>query len=177
MQCTSSVLTVSLTFAPFRKWWQRLFSRRSPKPLPPPEDIETVQIEEYASSPTVPRKDLPTLSATNPITPPDDSGLDSSESSQDDKDEVETLSTTSSTSNGQKLHNIPVDRKWATRWYWQFLVLTVRTFRQSRHNLLAPLNLVQAVLLAIVCALIWFQVPKVEASISDGYGYVSICVV
>ena len=136
---------------------------------------EAVQIEEYASSPRLPRPQTHILSEVQILSsPPEDSGVGSSDnSSQDDKD---TLSTTSSTDEKEEVvgsKHIPLDRKWATRWYWQFLVLTVRTFRESRHNLLSALNVIQALLLAIVCALIWFQVPKVEQSISDGYGYVS----
>ncbi len=165
-----------------RKWWQKLFSR-SPKPLPPAiDDVEMqaevdVKIEEYASSPRLSRP--PTVSVDDPLNPDvavisskstvnhlalPDSGLGSSENSS------ETVSTHSNEGEGR---HIPQDRKWATRWYWQFLVLIVRTFRESRHNLLSFLNVVQAVLLAVVVALVWFQVPKIERSISDGYGYVS----
>ncbi len=117
------------------------------------------------------------LSATNPSTPEividrvespanvSDSGVNSTESNS------ESASTHSIEEKGGRA--IPQDRKWATRWYWQFLVLIVRTFRQSRQEILSIINVFQAVLLAIVCALVWFQVPKVERSISDGYGYVS----
>ena len=166
-----------------RKWWQRLFSR-SPQPLPPATDDvemqaeeEDMKIEEYASSPRLSRP--PILSTDDPMSSEvavipsqstdhqlalPDSGVSSSDSSSDD------VSTHSVEGEGR---HIPQDRKWATRWYWQFLVLIVRTFRESRHNLLSFLNVVQAVLLAIVSGLVWFQVPKLERSISDGYGYVS----
>ena len=163
-----------------RKWWQRIF--RLLKPLPPPpqnDDVEkqfeeAVQIEEYASSPRLPRPQTHMVSEVQVLSsPPEDSGVGSSDSSsQDDKD---TLSTSSSTEKEEEVgsRHILLDRKWATRWYWQFLVLTVRTFRESRHNLLSALNVIQALLLAVVCSLIWFQTPKVEQSISDGHGYVS----
>lgn len=68
---------------------------------------------------------------------------------------------------------VVVPRKWPTPWYWQFLVLTVRTFRQSRHVILSKAILVQSLLITLVCSLIWFQVPKEEDSIEDRYGLVS----
>ncbi len=157
-----------------------MFSRS----LPPPDDVENqvpedeVKIEEYASSPQLPRPQV--LSSINPSAPEiiadrvespanvSDSGVNSTDSNSN----VDTVST-HSTEEGERF--IPQNRKWATRWYWQFLVLMVRTFRQSRHDLLSPLNVLQAVLLSIVVALVWFQVPKLEPNISDGYGYVSGC--
>jgi hypothetical protein len=65
-------------------------------------------------------------------------------------------------------------RKWPTSWSWQLLVLIVRTFRQSRHVILSKLNLIQTILLAIITALIWFQVPEDERGINDRLGYVSM---
>lgn len=64
-------------------------------------------------------------------------------------------------------------RKWPTSWFWQLLVLTVRTFRQSRHVILSKLNLIQTILLAVIVSMIWFQVPEEERSINDRNGYVS----
>jgi len=37
------------------------------------------------------------------------------------------------TSMGESAREVRVQRKWPMSWYWQFGVLTVRTFRQSRH--------------------------------------------
>ena len=127
------------------------------------EKDNEMKIEEYASSPKLPRKVV--LSALNPIaelavetslsdTPP------SSESSSESEEDF-----------GHKLFKA---RKWPTRWYWQFLVLLVRTFRQSRHIILSKLNLLQTVILTAVACIIWFQLPKEEESISDRYGYVRV---
>ena len=63
-------------------------------------------------------------------------------------------------------------RKWPTSWFWQLLVLIVRTFRQSRHVILSKLSLIQTILLAVIVSLIWFQVPEDEMSINDRHGYV-----
>ena len=63
-------------------------------------------------------------------------------------------------------------RKWPTSWFWQLLVLIVRTFRQSRHVILSKLNLIQTILLAVIVSLIWFQVPEDEMSVNDRHGYV-----
>ena len=117
-----------------------------------------MDIMEYVQSPRLPRK-LPPLSVVNPIvelTPP----------ITEDEEEEETASIL----RGRQ-------RKWPTSWYWQLLVLTVRTFRQSRHLLLSKLNFIQAVCLAVVVSLIWFQVPREERSISDRYGVVSVTLV
>ncbi len=64
-------------------------------------------------------------------------------------------------------------RKWPTPWYWQFMVLVVRTFRQSRHVILSRVLLVQTLLITLVCSLLWFQVLDEEDSIEDRYGLVS----
>ena len=148
-----------------RKWWQKLFSR-SPQPLPP----ASAPIKEYTSSPQLPRS--PTVYAVNPLSPeivdkpssPPDNLSALPDNSSDD------VSTHSIEGEGR---HIPQDRKWATRWYWQFLVLIVRTFRESRHNFLSSLNLIQSLFLAIACALVWFQVLKVEENINDAFAFVS----
>ena len=121
-----------------------------------------MDIMEYVQSPRLPRK-LPPLSVVNPIvelTPP------ITEEEEEEEEEEETASIL----RGRQ-------RKWPTSWYWQLLVLTVRTFRQSRHLLLSKLNFIQAVCLAVVVSLIWFQVPREERSISDRYGVVSVTLV
>lgn len=69
--------------------------------------------------------------------------------------------------------NSSLSRKWPTSWFWQFLVLTVRTFRQSRHVILSKLNFIQTILISVVASLIWFQIPEDEESINDRQGYVS----
>lgn len=67
-----------------------------------------------------------------------------------------------------------LSRKWPTPWYWQLLVLIVRTFKVSRHVITSKLNLVQTVLMAVVVSIIWFQIPEEEESIEDRSGYVSV---
>ena len=70
-----------------------------------------VEILEYVQSPWLPRK-FPPLPA--PTT--------------DEKEEKEERAASGF---GRK------ERKWPVPWHWQFMVLTVRTFRQSRHILLS----------------------------------------
>ena len=133
---------------------------------PTPRPLNGMRIEEYASSPKLLRTTTP-FSAFNPLSevPLESSlveaDLPSSESSSDSGGDDE---------NSQKHFKV---RKWPTWWYWQFLVLLVRTFRQSRHVILSKLNLIQTVMLTTVACFIWFQLPKYEESISDRYGYVS----
>ena len=107
-----------------------------------------VEIMEYVQSPWLPRK-FPPLPAPTVLPPVDE-------------EEVRTAS-----SLGRR------ERKWPVPWHWQFIVLTVRTFRQSRHILLSKYNIVQALCLSLLVSLVWFQVPLVEESISDRYGVVS----
>ena len=125
-----------------------------------PEKKEEVdpdmEILEYASSPHILRKPPP--SAINPMMI-----MDSKESSLDPTPEPEAPSKTKGKT-----------RKWPTPWYWQFLVLVVRTFRQSRHVMLSKIGFVQTLLVAVVCSLVWFQISMEEDSISDRYGLVSM---
>lgn len=110
------------------------------------------EILEYDCSPHLPRKQPPV--ALNPLSDLSKPSLDSKPSAKHGRDKKE--------------------RRWPTPWYWQFLVLTVRTFRQSRHVILSPYNFVQTLLIAAVVSLLWFQVPLEEESISDRYGAVSV---
>ena len=127
------------------------------------KNVNGMRIDEYVSSPKLPGK--ASLSALNPLS----SELPAEPSSS----ETQPSSESSSESEGEGGRKLFKARKWPTRWYWQFLVLLVRTFRQSRHVILSKFNLVQTVLLTIVSSFIWFQLPNIEDSISDRYGYVS----
>ena len=124
---------------------------------------DKVEIEEYPSSPRLPGK-MSTTSATNPLS---DVPLESSSTVEEPSSEA---SSESGREDNRKSFKV---RKWPTRWYWQFLVLLVRTFRQSRHIILSKLNLVQTILLTIVSCIVWFQLPNSEDNISDRLGYVS----
>ena len=115
--------------------------------------VGVVKIEEYASSPRLPRKAQ--ISALNPIAELSDESCMS---------ETEPSSESSSDSGGDSGQDHFKVRKWPTRWYWQFLVLLVRTFRQSRHVILSKLNLIQTIILTAVTSIVWFQLPKHEDS-------------
>lgn len=136
------------------------------------KSIEGMEIDEYPSSPRLPGK-AASVSALNPL---------SELSTETSLPEMEPPSSSSSEPSSESSSESGEDtsrksfkvRKWPTRWYWQFLVLLVRTFRQSRHIILSKLNLLQTVLLTIVASVIWFQLPSHEDSIADRYGYVSV---
>ena len=141
-----------------RSWWQKCLywakSRRGNKAVV--KDKEENAIEEYPSSPRFPRRESTAqLMITN---------IANGDCDVKVKDEGGAES--------------PVDpslsRKWPTPWYWQLLVLTARTFRQSRHIILSKLNIIQCILIAIVISMIWFQIPEEEYSISDRRGFVSM---
>ena len=61
--------------------------------------------------------------------------------------------------------------KWPTPWYWQFLVLLARSFRQSRHILLSKMVVLRTVLIALMLGLVWFRLPR--DNIDDRFGFVS----
>ena len=126
--------------------------------------IDSLKMEEYPSSPKLPGE--APLSAMNPV---------SELPSETDLSESEPSSESSSVSGGDDDSSKGFKvRKWPTAWYWQFLVLLVRTFRQSRHIILSKLNILQTVLLTAVASVIWFQLPDHEDSISDRTGFVSV---
>ena len=126
--------------------------------------IDSLKIEEYPSSPKLPGK--APLSATNPVSElPSETDLSESEPSS------ESSSMTGGDDDSSKGFKV---RKWPTAWYWQFLVLLVRTFRQSRHIILSKLNILQTVLLTVLASVIWFQLPDHEDSISERAGFVSV---
>ena len=126
------------------------------------KQINGMRIEEYASSPKLPRNGSPAFFAFNPLSEIPEADPPTSESSSESGEDF----------SGEQIFKV---RKWPTRWYWQFLVLLVRTFRQSRHIILSKLNLIQTFILTAVASIIWFQLPKHEDSIPDRYGYVSTC--
>ena len=109
-------------------------------------------IGEYPSSPQFPRRGS-TVSTQKMVE-------EEEEDSVDKKFEEPTM-------------DVSLTRKWPTAWWWQLLVLIVRTFRQSRHVITSKLNCVQAILLAVVVSFVWFQVSDDTRSINDRYGYVS----
>lgn len=70
-----------------------------------------------------------------------------------------------------------ISTSWATSFWTQFSVLLVRTFKQSKPDILSKLNFVQSALLAIIAGVIWFQVPYKEESIQDRYSLIFFIVV
>ena len=70
-------------------------------------------------------------------------------------------------------HKSVKEPKWPTSWLWQFGVLSVRTFRQSRHVILSKTSLVQTIAISIISSLIWFQTPLTEAGINNIFGLVT----
>ena len=171
----STKVCFSFTTIAIRKWylcWRKGGTTDPEKAQPPGEGdnqltsfkkLDVMKIEDYASSPRLPRK--ASFSAFNPIS---ELAAETGYSGSDPSSE------TSSESVGDGSDKVFKVRKWPTRWYWQFLVLLVRTFRQSRHVILSKLNLLQTVILTVVASIIWFQLPKHEESISDRYGYVRV---
>eukprot|EP00731_Ephydatia_muelleri_P015267 Em0008g987a len=81
--------------------------------------------------------------------------------------EIEASDVVEKTDAGHKRVKEP---KWPTSWLWQFGVLSVRTFRQSRHIILSKTNLIQTIAISIIASLIWFQTPMTEAGINNIFG-------
>ncbi|GES90974.1 ABC transporter G family member 9-like [Rhizophagus clarus] len=73
--------------------------------------------------------------------------------------------------------NAPVtsERRWEATFLQQVSVLTERTFKQSRKVILSRVNLYQTIALAIICLVIWLQIPFAESNISDRIGSIFFC--
>lgn len=70
-----------------------------------------------------------------------------------------------------------ISTSWPTSFWTQFTVLLLRTFKQSKPDILSKLELSQNLLLALVSGLIWFQLPYKEKSIEDRYSLLFFVVV
>ncbi|PFX21357.1 ABC transporter G family member 22 [Stylophora pistillata] len=70
-----------------------------------------------------------------------------------------------------------ISTSWATSFWTQFTVLLLRTFKQSKPDILSKLDLAQNLLLALISGLIWFQLPYKEQSIEDRYSLLFFVVV
>ena len=128
---------------------------------------DNLEILEYPASPRL-------LHRTSPVVNPLADSKQLSESLADSTKQLSESPELSSNS-GSDLDTLTGrrNRKWPTPWYWQFMVLTVRTFRQSRHVILSKLRISLIIAVAIICSVVWYQVPHVEESITDRYALVS----
>ena len=130
-------------------WWKRWVLFGASNPEGEVENVRESYIGEYPASPLFPRRGS-TLSTQRIVA-----------------EEEETKN-----QNYCREEPAILSRKWPTSWWWQLLVLVVRSFRQSRHVITSKLNSLQTVLLAVVVSLIWFQVPEDTSSVNDRFGYV-----
>ena len=145
-------------------------------------EVKNVELVEYTASPKPPRRH-PTISATNRMLEVVPEEVESEEGSEAGSGSGSGAG--SEAGPGMKIGSasppLPEtfmdkrvrDRKWPTPWYWQFLVLIFRTFRQSGHVMLSKLNFIQMFAIACVASLVWFQIEDLEATIQDRYGLVS----
>ncbi|XP_064642408.1 uncharacterized protein LOC135496813 isoform X2 [Lineus longissimus] len=60
--------------------------------------------------------------------------------------------------------------KFQSSFLTQFRVLFMRNFKQARHRVLAPISLVQSLLISLVVGLLWFQLDRTEEAIRDREG-------
>eukprot|EP00127_Corallochytrium_limacisporum_P001713 Clim_evm50s77 gene=Clim_evmTU50s77 len=61
---------------------------------------------------------------------------------------------------------------WEATWFEQVCILSSRSFIQSKGEFLSVLNFSQALALSVVVGLLWYNVPRVEESISDRAGLI-----
>jgi hypothetical protein len=75
--------------------------------------------------------------------------------------------------------NAPVtsEIRWEATFSQQVSILTERTFKQSKKVILSKIDLIQALALALVCSLIWYRIPYIEANVPDRVGCVSIIII
>ncbi|XP_062505313.1 uncharacterized protein LOC134182018 isoform X2 [Corticium candelabrum] len=68
---------------------------------------------------------------------------------------------------GKSAYDVAETHKFPTSFRMQLNVLSQRSFRQAKPDILSKLGFIQNVLVALVASLIWFQVPREEKSIRD----------
>ncbi len=165
-----------------RRWWQRLVRWHRQSDTNEGAGTKEVELEQYASSPRFPRKSSSTVPSDANEDVVDGEGVvpviveGRSQVGNGTvgyyNDEVKLEDEESTVSGKVSSEDLPV-RQWPTSWWWQLSVLTVRTFRQSRHVILSRLNCIQTLLMSILVSLVWFQLPTDERSIRDREGFVS----
>lgn len=65
-------------------------------------------------------------------------------------------------------------KKWPTGFFVQYKYLTIRTFQLAKSRHLDPTKLVENAVVCLLFTLIWFQLPRVEETVRDRMGAVSI---
>lgn len=136
-------------------------------------DNKDVEILAYAGSPkALHRSSPPAITATNAITTIPEEGREEEGEGEGDSSSATSDDGSASSDSAGPVSSRFKERKWPTPWHWQFLVLTLRTFRQSRHFILSKLSLIQNIILSVICSLVWFQLPDTEESITDRVGFI-----
>lgn len=62
--------------------------------------------------------------------------------------------------------------KWATSWPYQCWVLTQRSFRVAKAEILTWLNLIQCLLLACISGILWFRLDWTESQVNNRAGFI-----
>uniref|UniRef100_A0ABD2XNJ7 ABC transporter domain-containing protein n=1 Tax=Trichogramma kaykai TaxID=54128 RepID=A0ABD2XNJ7_9HYME len=61
--------------------------------------------------------------------------------------------------------------QWPTSFWSQFKVLSERNFQEARPRMLSRLNWLQTIALGLLAGLLWFRLPRTEASLHDIQGW------
>ncbi|PKY38733.1 P-loop containing nucleoside triphosphate hydrolase protein [Rhizophagus irregularis] len=95
------------------------------------------------------------------------------------KQAIEKYSRRSQTDNqlSNTILNAPVTstRRWEATFLQQVSILTQRTFKQSRSVILSRVDIFQTIALAIICLVVWLQIPFAETNIADRVGSIFFC--
>ncbi|RGB41806.1 P-loop containing nucleoside triphosphate hydrolase protein [Rhizophagus diaphanus] len=95
------------------------------------------------------------------------------------KQAIEKYSRRSRTDNqlSNTILNAPVTstRRWEATFLQQVSILTERTFKQSRSIILSRVDIFQTIALAIICLIVWLQIPFAETNIVDRVGSIFFC--
>jgi hypothetical protein len=76
--------------------------------------------------------------------------------------------------NDMKRAPVHCDYRWEATFSQQLSILTERTFKQSRNDILSTVEIGQTLAMAAICCIVWFRVPFTEKSIFDRVSNVSI---
>ncbi|XP_069134109.1 uncharacterized protein [Argopecten irradians] len=63
-------------------------------------------------------------------------------------------------------------QKWPTGFLTQYTNLTIRTFQQSKTQIFNKFKVIESVTMTVLVCLIWFQLPRTEATLQDRMGVI-----
>ena len=77
----------------------------------------------------------------------------------------------SSNSDVEEVDKIDKEKKYATSWWTQFSVLSLRSLKISRHEVSSHANNMKIIAMAFIVGTLWFQLQNTEKDFNDKASY------